>query len=80
LKRISPFTPHAGGEHVHAIDRLEERGLAGVGRADDAEDLVLANRQIDATQGYRVAVADRQVPDLELGRDSVDRRRGRAGG
>jgi hypothetical protein len=39
--------PHAAGEHVHAVDRLEERGLAGVGRADDAEDLVLANLQAD---------------------------------
>ena len=32
---------HVGIEHVHAIQRLEERGLAGIGGADDTEDLVL---------------------------------------
>jgi hypothetical protein len=32
---------HARHELVHAVERAQERGLAGVGRADDAEDLVL---------------------------------------
>jgi hypothetical protein len=63
---------HSRGEHVHAVDRLEERGLAGVGGANDAEDLVLANLQVDILQCHRLAVTDGQVLDRQLG----PRRRG----
>ena len=58
---------HIGVEYVHPIDDLEKRGLAGIGRANDAEDLVFADFQIDIAQGHRIAVANSQILDHQFG-------------
>jgi hypothetical protein len=54
-------------EYIHAVHGLQERGLARIGRPDDAEDLVLPDIQRDPLQGGISPVTDRQVADLELG-------------
>ena len=50
---------------VEARDEIEERGLAGPVRADDADELVLVNREIDGVHGRQAAEAPGQAADLE---------------
>ena len=48
------------------VEAAQERGLAGLRRADDAEDLVALDLEADAPQGFLVAVAHPQIAHGDL--------------
>src|SRR5690606_16508054 len=57
---------HASRELVHAVQHAQKRGLAAVCRADDAEDLVFLDLEVDAGEHGLSAVRDRQVAHTHL--------------
>ena len=69
-KAIAP-----GRRPQEAGDRPEGRGLAGAVRADQRDELALADRQGDALEGPDVAVADVDVVELKHGAPARGRRR-----
>ena len=70
--------PHAVGERVHAVERLEKGGLAGIGGADDAENLVFPHLQRYPAECRNTTIADRDIPhrNLDRGHGTGCRRRG----
>ena len=48
-----------------AIQQIEQRGLAGAVRADDAEDLVSVELEADVLDGLQPAERRREIADLE---------------
>ena len=69
------FDAHPGRHLVHAVDGAQERGLARAGRADDAEDLVLGDGEVDAVEHALRSIVDREPARLELGHWRGGRRR-----
>ena len=61
-----PETVAAGGEVDRAVEAAQQRGLARLGGADDAEDLVAADVEGDAVEDLLRAVGEAQVLDLDL--------------
>ena len=55
----------AGVERLEAGDQVEQRGLAGAVRADDAEDLALVHVEGDVGVGGKAAVALGHALDVE---------------
>ena len=56
----------SGDEVDRAIDALEQRGLARVGRADDPEDLCRGIVERDAVERRLRPVADRQIANGDV--------------
>ncbi len=68
------------GENVgEAEDRVQDRGLAGPVRPDQAERLALANAQVEIVQDLHLAVAGAQLVDREEGLALDQRRQGLGG-
>ena len=56
----------AGDDVGHAVDAVEERRLAGVRRADDAEDLVLADLERDVGEHLLAVRTKRTGPAISI--------------
>ncbi len=52
---------------LQQVHTAQQRRLAGAGRADDADDLALADLQVDALEDLVVAEGLVQVLDVDLG-------------
>src|SRR5690606_28175759 len=57
---------HARCELVHAVQHAQERCFPAIGRTDDAEDLVLVNRQVDVREHRFSGVLDAEILDANL--------------
>jgi hypothetical protein len=56
---------HAAGRLDEARDHPQRRRLAASGRAEEDEELPVGNLEVHAPDGVMVAVALREVPELE---------------
>src|SRR6185437_877457 len=65
---------------IDAADAVEQRGLAGTVRPDQAADLPLPDIERDTVERDDAAEADNYAADLEHCRSEVSRRHGRAHG
>ena len=54
-----------GVDRLDQVDAAQQRGLAGARRADEADDLVLIDRQVQATQDLEVAERLLEADDLQ---------------
>ena len=55
--------PSVGGQH--AVQQVEQRGLAGAVRADDAQDFAGTDLEADAADRAQAAERPRQAFDLQ---------------
>ena len=60
---MTPETREVDG----AVEATEQRGLARLGGADDAEDFVALDVEGNAVNNLLVAIGKAQVPDNDLG-------------
>src|ERR1700730_9745674 len=68
----------AAGEIGQAGDAAQECGLAAAARADDAEDLLVVNTNVELTEGHHGAVQEHLagVPGDDCRRAGIRRHRG----
>ena len=57
----------AGGDRLEARDRVEQRGLAAAGRADQDEKAALLERDVDALEDFQAAEPLAERTDFESG-------------
>ena len=74
LNKGAPFTGRAALERVKAkgvtrklVDASQQRCLAAAGRADDGDDLALADVELDTAENFEIAVVLGQSLDANAG-------------